>query len=61
MKIAALLAVASAFVGAGCTVSPRLADIASEPAANPSFGTASGHFHHVLGSYQHCAPVDPKN
>ncbi len=61
MKIAALLAVASALVGAGCTASPRLADMATEPAANPSFGTASGHYHSVLGSYQHREPVDPKN
>lgn len=60
MKIAALLAVASALVGAGCTA-PRLADMATEPAANPSFGTASGHYHSVVGSYQHREPVDPKN
>jgi len=61
MKIAALIAVASALVGAGCAASPRLADMATEPAANPSFGTASGHYHSVLGSYQHREPVDPKN
>jgi hypothetical protein len=61
MKIAALLAVASALVGAGCTASPRLADMAGEPAVNPSFGAASGHYHSVLGSYQHREPVVPKN
>lgn len=61
MKIAALLAVASALVGAGCTASSRLADMATEPAANPSFGTTSGHYRSVLGSYQHREPVDPKN
>jgi hypothetical protein len=61
MKIAALLAVASALVGAGCTASPRLADMAAEPAANPAFGTASGHYRSVLGSYQHREPVDPQN
>ncbi|PIO45028.1 hypothetical protein [Phyllobacterium zundukense] len=61
MKIAAFLAVASALAGAGCTASPRLADLANEPAANPSFSTASGHYRSVLGSYQHREPVDPKN
>ena len=61
MKIAALLAVASALVGAGCTASPRIADMAGEPAANPSLGTASGQYRSVLGSYQHREPVDPKN
>jgi hypothetical protein len=61
MKIAALLAVASALVGVGCTASPRLADIAADPAADPSFGAAAGHYHSVLGSYEHREPVDPKN
>ncbi|MBB3234473.1 hypothetical protein [Phyllobacterium endophyticum] len=61
MKIAALLAVASALVGAGCAATPRLADMAAEPAANPSFGTASVNYRSVLGSYQHREPVDPKN
>ncbi|CAN7517945.1 hypothetical protein LJR231_003701 [Phyllobacterium sp. LjRoot231] len=61
MKIAALLAVASTLVGAGCTTSPRLAEMAAEPAANPSYATAPGHYRSVLGSYQHRTPVDPKN
>lgn len=35
--------------------------MATVPAANPSFGTTSGHYRSVLGSYQHREPVDPKN
>ena len=61
MKIAAFLAVASALIGAGCAASPRLADMAVEPAVNPSFGSASGQYRSALGSYQHREPVDPKN
>jgi hypothetical protein len=62
MKLAAFLAVASALLGAGCTVSPRLAGMAVDQAADPSAGTAAaGQYHSVLGSYQHREAVDPKN
>lgn len=61
MKIAAFIAVASALIGAGCSASPRLADLAADPSTNPAYGSNSGRYHSVLGSYQHRAPVDPKN